>query len=414
MEVFVARQPIFNNKLEVCAYEILYRMGDKADLIADGDLTTSELIADGDLATSEVIAGSFLLIGLETLTGGRRAFINFTSNLLLDGTAALLPKETCAIEVLENVEPSPEILTVLHNLKRQGYCIVLDDFVFNRKLCPLVELADIVKVDFLTTPNEEKFNLVKRLGHRRIEFLAEKVETRENFELALKSGYTYFQGYFFSEPVIVSGNDIPGYKLSYLHMLQEASRSDLNFDHAESIIKRDVSLSYKLLKYINSAAFGFRTKISSIKQALVLLGILEIRRWVSLISLRGLGQDSPDEIMTNSIVRARFGELLAPKIGFPNYSYDLFMMGMFSMIDALMGRPIEEIVQDLPISDEIKYVLLGRESCYSKPYSLIIAYEKGDWQSFTDLAAGYQLNQKEIPGLYLEAIQWANQLTQLG
>ncbi|MCL4439596.1 MAG: HDOD domain-containing protein [Firmicutes bacterium] len=243
--------------------------------------------------------------------------------------------------------------------------------------------------------------------------MAEKVETTEMFKEAFEMGYSYFQGYFFSRPIILTGQDIPGYKINYLQALEEVNRPEMDFDRLEGIIKRDVSLSYKLLKYINSAAFGFRSKIDSIKHALVLLGIQEIKNWVSLIILRGMGEDKPDEITTSSILRAKFGELIAPKVGLQERSSDLFLMGMFSMIDALISRPMTDILDELPIAEDIKRALLGKECRYLDLYELILAYEKGNWEEFSALAARIKLDEAEVPKIYLQSLAWANQVMQL-
>jgi len=400
MEVFVARQPIFNKNQEVYGYELLYRLG------------TSNFYegTDGDRATSEVIANSFLLIGIEALTGGKRAFINFTRNLLTNETATILPRDLVAVEVLENISPDDEIINVCRKLKQAGYMLVLDDFVFKPEIKPLIELADIVKVDFLSSSSEERMDLIRRFRSGKIKFLAEKVETREAFNEALEMGYTFFQGYFFSKPVILSGQDVPGYKINYLQVLQEVNRVELDFDHIERIIKRDVSLSYKLLKYINSAAYGFRTRISSIKHALVLLGAQEVKKWVTLIALRGMGEDKPDEIMTSSIIRARFGELMAPMVGLTDRAADIFLMGMFSMIDALIDRPLSSIVDELPISEEIKGALMGEQCRYREVLELLLAYEKGDWENFTRYSSGFRLDHGMVPDLYIQSLEWANKV----
>lgn len=403
MEFFVARQPIFNKQQKVYAYELLYRLG--FNNFYDNP--------DGDQATTEVIANSFLLIGIEALTGGKRAFINFTQNLLKNEVPTVLPKELIAVEILEYMELNEEIIAACKKLKQLGYILVLDDFVYSVKYKPLIELVDIIKIDFLQTPVKERMDIVQRIGSQRVKFLAEKVETREEFKQALKMGYSYFQGYFFSKPVILSGRDVPAHKLNYLQVLQEVNRPEFDFGRLDNIIKRDVSLSYKLLKYMNSAAFGFRTKISSIKHALVMLGMNEIKRWVSLIALRGLAEDKPDEIMTSSIIRARFGELIAPKIGLGNQSSDIFLMELFSMIDALIDRPMSDIVAELPIYEEIKDALLGKQCRYWDVYDLILSYEKGDWEKFSKYAAEFKLNETEVPELYLKSLEWANELISL-
>ena len=324
MDIFVARQPIFNQQQEVYAYELLYRSG----------INKFYSCLDGDQASSEVITNSFLLIGLETLTRGKKAFINFTKNLLEDEVAILLPQEHIVIEILQDIEPDEKTLQACKKLKEMGYRLALDDFVYDDKFIPLIELADIIKVDFLTTDEEERGALVQRIGLQKNSFLAEKVETREDFVQAVEMGYSYFQGYFFSKPLIVASRDIPSFKLTYIKILQEIHKPEIDFDQLEKLIKTDVSLSYKLLKFINSLAFGFYSEIRSIKQALTILGEKEIRKWLSLISLQSVGKNKPDELMITALCRARFCELIASRVGLGDRSSDLFLLGMFSVIDA--------------------------------------------------------------------------------
>lgn len=405
MDVFVARQPIFDRQQKVVGYELLYRIGQENHY--------ENHFGNGDQATSEVIANCFLLIGLQNLTGGKRAFINFTENLLKNEIATILPRESVAVEILESIEVDEKVIKACQNLKKLGYTLVLDDFILDDRFKPLVELADIVKIDFLDVDIREKMDVVNSLGSRNVKLLAEKVETTEAFDQAYKMGYAYFQGYFFSKPVILSGQDIPGYKLNYLQVLQEINRPELDYDKLENVIKRDVSLSYKLLRYINSAAFGFRNRIDSIKHALVLLGLQEIKKWVSLIILRGLGEDKPDEIMTSSIIRAKFGELIAIQMGINDKNGDLFLMGMFSLIDVFISRPMAEILAELPISDDIKHALLGGYGLYGDIHQMILAYEKGEWESFAQLALQVNLDEAEVPALYLRSITWANEIMHL-
>ncbi len=398
MQVFVARQPIFDKKQKVIGYELLYRIGyeNYYDRL------------DGDRATADVIANSFLLIGIEALTGGKRAFINFSQNLMQSEVVFNLPRELVAVEVLEDVQINAEIIAACHRLKQNGYMLVLDDFVFTPDYMPLIELADIIKVDFLNTAFEERLELARWFGNKNVSLLAEKVETRAAFEEALEMGYSYFQGYFFSKPVVLSGQDISVYKMNYLQALSEINRSEPDFGKIEGIIKRDVSMAYKLLKYINSAAYGFRKRISSIRHALVMLGIAEVKKWISLIALRGMIDDKPDEIMTSSVIRAKFGELLAPMIGYKEQSAEIFLMGMFSMIDAIVDRPMSEVVSELPISEEIKMALMGERNHYRDVYELILSYEKGDWDELSRFVNRFRLNEIEIPRLYYDSLEWVN------
>lgn len=400
MEVFVARQPIFDVQQKVYAYELLYRVG------SENHFNQSE----GDYATAEVIANSFLLIGIEALTGGKRAFINFTKNLLESEIAANLPRDLIAIELLEDIEPNEEAINACKHLKQLGYMVVLDDFIYDDRYKPLIELADIIKVDFLKTSITEQRDIVRRIGSTKVKFLAEKVETRETFEQAREMGYDYFQGYFFAKPEILKGTDVPSYKLNYLEILRETNETEPDFGRIEFNIRRDISLSFKLLKYINSASYGLRNRIYSIRQALVLLGIDEIKKWIALVALKVMSEGKPDEIIRSSIIRARFGELLAPKVGFANLSSEMFLMGLFSMIDALIDKPMDEIVNDLPISEDIKGALLGRPVLHREIYELILYYEKGDWNSFSDCAKKLQLEVNDVPEAFVKSIEWADQL----
>jgi len=223
-------------------------------------------------------------------------------------------------------------------------------------------------------------------------------------------GYSYFQGYFFSKPDTVAGKDIPGFKLNNLQILYEINQPDLDFDQTEEIIKRDVNLSYKLMKFINSSIFGFQKEIQSIKHALVMLGISELKKWVSLITLRNMGEDKPEELAVNSVMRAKFCELLAPVTGLKERKADLFLTGMFSNIDAFIDRPKEEIFNDLPISKDIKEALSGEENNLGTVYNIAVAYEKGNWDRFSKLSAQIDLDEKIVPELYHFTVDWTNQI----
>lgn len=400
MEIFVARQPIFNKRQEVYAYELLYRSG--------ADKFYSSL--NGDQASSEVITNSFLLIGLETLTRGKKAFINFTQNLLENDVATLLPNEYIVVEILTDIEPDEKMLGACKKLKEMGYLLALSNYKYDPIFDPLVALVDIIKVDFLSTDENERKEIIRRISPQRVTFLAEKVETREDFLQAVEMGYTFFQGYFFSKPVIVSRKDIPSFKLTYLKILQEINKPELDFDKIEKLIKRDVSLSYKLLKFINSLGFGFRSEIRSIKQALVLLGKKEISKWLSLISLKGIGENKPDELIVTAICRAEFCELIASRIGLKHRSSDLFLMGMFSLIDAFLDRPLADILAELPISEDIKHALLGGENRFREVYELILSYETGDWDMLSKKASNLDLVEKEVKAFYLRSLEASNQI----
>lgn len=401
IEVHVARQPIFDISQNVFAYELLFR----------SSFANAYDGVDGDQATNGVIANSFLLIGIESLTSGKKAFINFTANSLKNHIPAMLPKELVAVEILEDIIPDEDIISACKELKREGYLIVLDDFVFTPEYMPLIELADIIKVDFRTTPRAECWQLIRRLQDYPVKFLAEKVETREEFQDALQMGYSYFQGYFFCKPVVMSGKNLPGYKANYLHILQEINRPELDFSQIEDIIKRDVSLSYKLLIFINSPIFGFRNRISSLRQALTLLGQKELAKWVSLIALKGIADDKPGELILGSLIRARFAENLASgKMPKPRVA-NAFLMGMFSQIDALLDRPLQEILDEIPLDEEIKHALFEKgHNQFSALYKLIKTYEKGDWEAYSCYVDELGLDERDVLKSYRESLIWAHDL----
>ena len=400
MENFVARQAIFDKNLKVYAYELLFRAGQENVYAA----------TDADLATSSVITDSFITIGLESLTRGKRAFINFTKNLLMDETATIIPKDSLVVEILEDIKPDEGIIAACTKLKESGYTLALDDFIFDEVFKPLIELADIIKVDFRLSGMEESRALIEKYGLKRIKFLAEKVETQDEFDQALEMGFTYFQGYFFSKPVIVTSKDIPGYKINHLNIMHEINHPDIDFNKIESIIKQDITISYKLLKFINSAFFGFSSTIQSIKQAIVMMGTNEFRKWVSLIVLKGMGDDKPDELMVISIVRAKFCEFIAGIIGLEKRAPELFFMGMFSVIDTFMGRPMEEILEKLPLEDDIKDALSGNEGRLRDVYELMLANEKGEWDKIFEYADKLGIDKSSIPGLYVKAMESANEI----
>ncbi len=397
MDVFVARQPIFDRDRKVVAYELLFRDGFQ-NFFAE---------IDGDKATSSVLSNSFLSIGMEKLTRGKPAFINFTRKLLLDEIASLFPSHLLTIEVLETVEPEQDIIDACWKMKKNGYNIALDDFVFHEKFLPLIEIADVIKVDFMLSSIDECQRVIKQYGRKDLTFLAEKVETGEGFQKALSMGYDLFQGYFFSKPEIVCAREVPGYKHAYLQMLQEIHQPDVDFAKIESILKQDVTLSYKFLKFINSAALGVRNNIQSIRQALVLLGLKEVRKWITVISLNIIGDDKPQELLIVSLIRAKFCEGLASAVGLTPYSSDLFLMGLFSTIDALIDRPMKEILETLPLADRIKQALLGETTLYRHVLETILALEMGDWNACLQRCKEFDLPESLINKAYLDAIEWA-------
>ncbi|MGM0501670.1 MAG: EAL and HDOD domain-containing protein [Bacillota bacterium] len=398
MDVFVARQPIFDEQEQVYGYELLYRDG----------VDNFYNHIDGDVATSEVLNSSFFLIGMENLTQGKKAFINFTTNLLKDKAPTIFNNQLIVIEVLEDVKITSKIVNSCESLKEEGYTIALDDFIFEPQYLPLIDLADIIKVDFLATSSEERKVLANIAQNKGIMLLAEKVETREEFNEAVELGYEYFQGYFFSKPVVMEGKDLPIDPSNYFRILEELHNRVPDLDKISMILERDLSLSYKLLKLINSAAFAIRRDVDSIKDAVTLLGINEFEKWINLIILKELGDDKPKEIMRLSILRAKFCELVAQELGLMKEKSKFFIMGMFSLLDVLMNKELGDLLIELPISGEIKTALLGYNGTLGAVYELALNYEKANWKRVGEIMDRLELDDEEVAECYLNSIKWAN------
>lgn len=399
MEQFIARQPIFDGNMSVFGYELLFRDG--VENCFSG--------IDEDQATSQVIAGSALLFGMESLLGTGKGFINFTRKALLLDYASVLPKKQIVVEILENVEPDAEVMEACRRLKKKGYILALDDFVYDANFDDLLKMADIVKVDFFVSDVDERRRMAEAFIPRGIKMLAEKVETQEEFKQALEMGYSYFQGYFFSKPVIVSKKDVPGFKINQLRMLQMINQEDMDFQGLSELIQNEMSMSYKLLKVVNSAAFGLQNKVTSIKQGLNMLGEKGIRKWASILLMSGLGEDKPQELVLSSLVRAKFCELLTCVPGWRNRGPALFLVGLFSRLDVILGRPLPELLSELPLNKEISDGILGKgELCVT--INLIEALERGQWPEINRLSKTLEIEESVLQDIYLKAVQWASLL----
>jgi c-di-GMP-related signal transduction protein len=395
MDVFLARQPILDRFNKLFGYELLFRDSDK-------NTCQSE---DGDKATIEVIKNSFINIGIDKVTGGKKAFINFTENILKSDIFIVLPPKSVIVEILEDIEPTEEILELCKKLKILGYTIALDDFVYSSKYRKLIEITDIIKVDFKITKGSERKKVIDEVNSPHIKFLAEKVETIEEFNEAISLGYSYFQGYYFSKPLIISGKRISENKAIYMKILQEINNNNFTIDRIEDLIKMDLSLSFKLLKLINSANYSFRSEIKSIGQALALLGEKEIKKWLYLIAFKTIGEDKPEIIIINSLTRAKFAELVADKIRVRTNPFNAYLIGMLSMVDLLLDRPLEQILEELLIPIEVKDALNGiNNNIYRKILDLIMEYEKGQWDNVSKISKELKLDEKCIPSAYYAAI----------
>jgi len=398
MEIYVARQPVFNKNKRLYGYELLFRDG----------LSNAFPDIDGDTATSKLLSNSFFSIGMNQLTSGKTAFINFPQSLLLKKVPMMFPSEKMIVEVLEDVDPTEQVISACNEIAKAGYSLALDDFVFKNEIQPLIELADIIKIDFMLTPIDEIQKIVNRFERKNIKLLAEKIETYEDFKNALSMGFLYFQGYFFSKPEIISGKEIAPYKITLLQIVGEANKKDCSFEKLEKLINRDVSISYKLLRYINSAFFKRAREISSIKHAIVLLGEMEVKRFISMVATAELASDKPDELVRASIIRARMCELLGLHSHNGADISELFLMGLFSLIDAMLDNNMEDIMQSLPLSKNIKQALLEEKGDLADYLKLVSSYESANWETFSSIISNINVDEKKFPEFYQEAVSWAD------
>jgi c-di-GMP-related signal transduction protein len=401
MDVFVARQPIFDRSRELYAYELLFR-SDDVDNRFDG--------TEAGSATTQVIANSLLTIGLENVAGGKKAFLNFDEQLLMGGLHSMLPPEAVVLEILESVGPSDELIAACYELNRQGYTFALDDFVGGQRLEPLTQIAKIIKVDMRATSKPDQERLLETYRPRGITMLAEKVETHEEFEWARNAGYDYFQGYFFARPAVLRAQQIPASKVNCLRLLREMQNSELDYERLTSIISQDVSFSYKLLRYVNSALFARYGETTSISHALARLGEEAIRHWVALAALPVLAKDKPGELVTHSLVRASFCERLSRQAGLAEPGQG-FLMGLFSLLDALLDVPLEEALRQTGVEPLISGALLGtsQNDPLGDVFQLVCRYEAADWKAVSASAAKLDTKASCVGQAYSESTLWAQQ-----
>ncbi len=399
MDIFVARQPVFTAAKKIFGYELLFRSG----------LENAFPDIDGDTATSNVLANTFFSFGLDRILGQRPGLINFTRELILEKTPLLFPREHIIIEVLENIEPEPEIIDVLKSLKNKGFRIALDDFVYGDKFRPLMDLCDMIKFDITVTPLASLEDLVRELKTQpRITLLAEKVETHHEFEQAKAMGFRLFQGYFFSKPEILSKKEISAHEMTKLRLIREAALAEPDLAAMESLIKKDVSLSFKLLKFINSAYFHRKAPIDTIKEALLVLGIDELKKFISVAVVSDLNQEKPNELIRSSVIRARMCELTGGymKTGFTGD--ELFTIGLFSFMDAILDMAMDDILEQISLSEKLKGALLGQDKGISQLFALVNGFEKGNWDHpMVQVLKGRKILNK-LPGFYMDAVWMAD------
>ncbi len=399
MDVYVARQPIFDRNMNVFGYELLYRRS--MNNYYEG--------TDDDQATAELINNAFLTMHSRELTGGTNAFVNFSQDMLVKEIPLLLPSDSTVVEVLERVEINEDVIEACKKLKESGYIIALDDFVFSESYLPLLDIAHIVKIEFPAVNLEEQHQLIKKYRNK-IKFLAEKVETREEYQLALKMGYDYFQGYFFSKPVIIKGKEIDSLSINLMKILEEVNKPEPEYKKIADIIETDLGLSYKLLKLANSVFFGSRNKILYTRQALVQLGLLEIRKWIYVMVLKDIQHVENKELIKTCFIRAKLMELLAVETGKADRQFEYFTAGMLSSIDVLLNKDMNEVVEELVLSDDVKDALLGNDNEIKMMLDVVTTHELMEPKVLTVNEEDIGISREKFMTIYLETLMWVLKL----
>ena len=396
--VYVARQPICDRNLHVVGYELLFRGGEAA-------ATAGVTVADDDAATSTVLLTAFAEIGLDRLVGDRKAYVNVSRRFLVEGYASAVPPDRVVLEILEDAEVDAELEAVVRRMTGAGYHFALDDFVSRPSLDPLIGIVGIVKVEVLGLAPQELERQVRELAPRGVQLLAEKVETYEEFERCKELGFELFQGFFFCKPKTFSRRSVGPSRLATLGLVADLHAPEAQIANLEQVIAHDVGLSYKLLRYINSAFFALPRTVGSLRQALVLLGLTNIRRWATLLALSG-EDEQPDELIVCALVRARLCELVARAYG-DHDPEAFFTTGMFSAIDALMDAPLPVVLEELPLDAEIKAALLDFTGRKGEVLRSVLAYERGE----LDVVHHRSLAGVRVGDLYVDAVEWATDVT---
>jgi EAL and modified HD-GYP domain-containing signal transduction protein len=386
-DVFVARQPIFDPRLEVTAYELLFRGSNAID---------RALISDHDEATATVVINAFTELGIESVVGDNRAWVNVGRDFVVGGMAYALPADKVVLELLENQVVDDELIAAVGLMRRDGYSFALDDFIWSDERVPLLPLVDVVKVEVLGRDFADVISDVERLAPYNARLLAEKLETREDYERCAQLGFELFQGYFFCKPETLATKGVAPNRLAMLQLVAALNDPNVDFAQLETLISRDVALSYRLLRYMNSAFFGLRREVSSIGRALALLGLENVKRWSTLTVFAGI-DDKPRELIVTALARARFCELAGPQVIADAQPDRLFTLGLFSVIDALMDAPMADLVATIPFPAEMRDALVSGSGPQGDLLAAALRCERGEFPSL------------ELAELHMDALKWASE-----
>jgi EAL and modified HD-GYP domain-containing signal transduction protein len=390
---YVARQPIMDLRGRVHGYELLFRNGPEEMFCADGQAATRTMI------------DNTVLFGLSNLTSGLPAFMNCTEEALTSDMVHMLPPSMTVLEILETIEPSPALFRACCQLKSAGYRLALDDFVWRRELDSLVELADYIKVDFLLTDRAERRSLLNRLRGVTVALVAEKVETEAQYQEAREDGFTLIQGYYFCRPVLMENHTVPANRLSHVEILHLLQSEPIDMHALAQQVKRDASLTYRLLRLINSPMCAMRQEVRSVQAALIAVGEETFRRLATLAIATELNAGQPEEVLRTAFVRARFCELAAALYELDNK--EQYLLGLLSLLPTMLRMPMKKLAPSLPMREEILGALMGEKLPERSLLCWLEGHERGDWAACDLIAERRHMNVDDLLRCYREALAWA-------
>ncbi len=390
-----ARQPIFDQALNVIGYELLFRNTQQ----------NAANIIDGDHASSHVMLYAFGEHRASEIIGDKKAFVNFTKNLLV--CPPDIPPEQLVIEVLEDIHSDDQVLEALKNLRKKGYEIALDDFFINDNSLQFLKYAQIIKIDVLSLPLETVSNYIRKLRPYGVKLLAEKIETHEMMQECIKLGFHWFQGYFLSKPHIIQGVKVSGGVTALLQLLSCLTAAEVDINQVIKAIGSDPRISYKMLKLVNVSANGLNRKIESINQAVMLLGINQIRNWASLLLLAS-NEDKPEELCVLSSTRAKLCELIGNHIDNKKFGDSCFTVGLLSTFDAFLDMPMADVIAQLNLSDDMQLALLQNKGKLGHVLAMVLYLERSNWAKIQPILVFYKLSEAKLAQYYADALSWAN------
>ncbi|MFZ0684143.1 MAG: HDOD domain-containing protein [Terriglobales bacterium] len=406
----LARQPILTKDEKVMGYEVLFlETSDRPPSGSAPDLPVMPQPSGG-------IVDAVQNAGLATLCDGHPAFIPCTQQMLLQGALFDLPPEKAIAEIRPDITVSAAVMEACERLRKAGYKIAIDNFRKGDDRAQLVPLADFLKVDASERGAKEGSQIAASHASKACKTVAQNVDSRQEYKDAVKAGFTLFQGYFFRHPENMRVRQIPANQSAKLRLLQAVSASEINLPLVEELIRRDASLCYRLMRYLNSPLLGLSTPVQSVRQAISLLGEQALARWVRTATALNMGQPKCSDLVLASMVRGRFCELIGP--GVPHGSADLFLLGMFSLMDVILETPIGILMEGLAFDSSAKAALMamknGGGARLSPICDLMVAREKGDWERVMTHASNLSLPLQFVNQAYLEAMDWAHQMTNTG